>query len=39
MPPDRWSHDGMLDAANNRLLIFGGTSGGMRFNDLWAFHF
>jgi hypothetical protein len=39
MPLARWSHDAVIDTASKRLLIFGGTNGAVRFNDLWAFSF
>ena len=39
MPLARWSHDAVIDTTSRRLLIFGGTNGAVRFNDLWALSF
>ena len=38
-PAARWSHDAVIDAARKRLLIFGGTDGAVRFNDMWELNF
>lgn len=35
-PPARNGHVGVLDSANNRLVIFGGYGGGPAFNDVWV---
>ena len=38
-PPARWSHEAVVDAANRRLILFGGTDGAVRFNDVWELSF
>jgi uncharacterized protein (TIGR03437 family) len=36
LPPARWGHTLVFDAARRRLLLFGGQASGF-FNDLWAY--
>jgi GTPase-activator protein for Ras-like GTPase/BTB/POZ domain/Domain found in Dishevelled, Egl-10, and Pleckstrin (DEP)/Galactose oxidase, central domain/Kelch motif len=38
-PSGRWAHSATVDAANERMLIFGGFSGLDVFNDVWSFSF
>ncbi len=36
-PPIRYGHTAVLDAARDRMIVFGGeTSGGLRNNEVWA---
>lgn len=35
-PPARWSHEAVVDTANSRLILFGGTNGAVRFDDTWT---
>ena len=39
VPGARWSHNMVLDSARRRVLMWGGTSGSLVFEDLWELAF